>query len=317
MTTCGVDTVSVGWRPRTEDAFDELRRVGFRYGPAGGLICQERGPADERILAWPAHGLLTVEGRMGAILAKDRHNHDLVPAAGLDKIERATEAVLRSVLGFRPDQHTICEMRRYDLAGELAFDDPGDGLAMLRTLGAMCPSRARMTLERSADGQVMTAYVRTPKRGEVQQRFYDKGLEAGTHPPGHRIRLESQLRPPKHKRMAPTTLGRLDLRSHFIRRMESFMHTSDGVVAAGDRAAATELLGRVARGELSMAKAERLIGSVTVLGLHGRAVYDQRQGQRRLKALRDEGVALENHLPPDRVVPVGALLRDLVEGFNA
>jgi hypothetical protein len=64
-----------------------------------------------------------------------------------------------------------------------------------------------------------------------------------------------------------------------------------------------------------MAKAERLLGSLVVLRRHGRGIYDERQGQRRLKSLRESGVALEHELPPDRVVPVGALLRDLVEEF--
>lgn len=316
--TGGVDTVSLAWRPRTEAVFDRFRQEPHRYGPAGSLILNERGPGDERLILFPGHGVLTMEGRLGAILARDERNHDLVPSERVRACETACERVLGDVLAYRPDDHTICEVRRYDLASELRFEDGREGLAMLRTLAGMCPPGARTTIERR-DGQDMTVYVRTPKRGVVLQRFYDKGLESGSDAPGRRIRLEAQLRPPKSKRLAPETLARLDLRSHFIGRMASYVNDTNasGVVAAGSEAAVDTLVGQVARDELSMAKAERLVGSLTLLRRHGRAIYEDRQGRRRLADLRAAGVALEHELPPDRVVPVGELLRQAMEDFSS
>lgn len=125
------------------------------------------------------------------------------------------------------------------------------------------------------------------------------------------------MRPPKAKRYQPEVLASLDLRTHFIKRMESYVTGTNatGVVAAGTEAAVSEILGSVAREELSMAKAERLIGSMVVLREFGRAAYEDRQGRRRLADLRSAGVALEDELPADRLVPVGALLRKAMDEF--
>ncbi len=307
--------MSLGFRPLTEEPYERLREVGYVHGPGGGYIAHGRGPGDERVLAWPQHNLVAVEGRMGAMLSGDPADHDLVSSRRFGESERAAEDVLEAVLGYRPCGQTIVETRRYDLAGELNFERGDDGLAFLRTMGAMCPSRMRLTQERGVDGQVQTVYVRTPRAGVIQQRFYDKGVESGSHPAGQRVRIESQLRPVKAKRLSPGAVGRSDLRSDFIRRMEPYVTQNEGLVAAGSTAAADELLGRVARDELSMAKAERMLGSLVVLERHGRGIYSTQQGQRRLRALRTSGVALEHELPEDRVVPVGQLLRDLVADF--
>jgi hypothetical protein len=317
MSACGVDTISLAWRPRDDHPFDALREVGYKPGPSGAMICRERGPGDERIVAYPANGLLTMEGRMGAILNGDAEDHSLVSAKRAPDAERACERTLRELLAYEPDQHTICEVRRYDLAREISFREGADGLAFLRTLAGIHPARTRTTLEVGVDGQVQTVYVRTPKRGEVQQRHYDKGVEAGTHPPGQRVRLESQLRPAKDKRVATTTLARLDLAPHFIRRMEPYVSNTENLVAAGSTAALDELLGRVAREELTMARAERLAGSLAILRVHGRTIYTEQQGQRRLRALREAGIALETELPADRTVPVGELLRQAMKDFSA
>jgi hypothetical protein len=315
--TSGVDTLSLAWRPHTDHPFDAMREVGFTYGPSGSMICSERGPGDERIVAFPTHGVLAIEGRLGATLNRDPDDHELVPARFARDAEQAGEQLLHDVLAYRPDGQTICEVRRFDLATELRFDQGADGIAFLRTLGGMHPARTRTTLEVANDGRVETVYVRTPKRGDVLQRLYDKGVEAASNPPGERIRLESQQRPSKRERVSPGALGRLDLRSHFIRRMEPYVKNGNDLVTAGSEAAVDELLGRVARDELTLARAERLIGSLAVLRIHGRAIYDERQGRRRLQSLREAGVALEDELPPDRVVPVGQLLRDAVQEFAA
>ena len=98
------------------------------------------------------------------------------------------------------------------------------------------------------------------------------------------------------------------------------------VKICGADSAVAELAGRAVRGELSHAKAERLIGSVALLKHGGRAVYDvegasrkinDRRSSRRLHDLREAGVVLADELPADAVVPVGELLREMVERFNA
>lgn len=318
MTAAGVDTVSFAWRPSTEDVLDRFRAEPHRPGPAGSLLLDRRGPGDERLILFPAYGVLSMEGRLGAMIDRSDANHDLTPGRALPTGAGACGDVLRDTLGYEPHRlGDICEVRRYDLASELRFEDGRDGLAFLRTLGGMCPPRAKLDAWKSPDGHIETVYVRTPKRGVVLMRAYDKGIEAGTNAPGERLRVEAQLRPAKSRRMTPETLASTDLRSHFIGRMASYVNDTNGTIAAGSTAAVDHLLGKVARDELGLAKAERMIGSLVVLREHGRAIYEDRQGRRRLADLRNAGVALEHELPPDRVVPVGQLLRDAMEAFTA
>ena len=79
-----------------------------------------------------------------------------------------------------------------------------------------------------------------------------------------------------------------------------------------------ELVRQVAAGDLSIARAERLAGSIEILRRHGRAIYgDDRKSWRRLHALREAGIAATDHLPVDRVVPVGQLLADVVADWGA
>src|SRR2546425_723445 len=99
--------------------------------------------------------------------------------------------------------------------------------------------------------------------------------------------------------------------------MVSYMRTLEGLVVAGSTATVHELAGKVARGDLTAAKAERLIGSMTLLREDGRSVYAERQGQRRLADLRGAGVILDDELPAEATVPVGQLLREAVEQFAA
>ncbi len=316
MTHSGVDTLSLAFEPLTDRPFARVREVGYRHAAGGAYLCDVRGPGDERVLVWPQHGLVAVEGRMSAMLHRDESDHELAPARRLEEAETAAEEVLGHVLDYRPCGQTIVQGRRYDLAAEHTFEDGADGLAFLRTIGGMCPARMRLTHERGADGQVQTVYVRTARAGVVQQRFYDKGVESGSHPPGERIRAESQVRPVKSKRMSPGAIGRSDLRSQFIRRMEPYVKQSADIIAAGPEAAVEQLAGRAAREEITMARAERMTGSLIFLERYGRSIYGTQQGQRRLRDLRDAGIALEHELPPDRVVPVGQLLREMVEEFG-
>ncbi len=315
--TAGVDTVSYAWRPQKDDVLDAFYARPHRPGPLNSLVCADRGPGDERLLMWPARGLLAVEGRLGAVVKRDAGDHSLSPATMLAEGATTAARTIRELLGADPGEHV--EVRRYDLAAELHFDDGREGLATLRTLAGMCPARAKLKTYASNDGQVETVALITPKRGITTARFYDKGVEAKTNPPGERIRIETQLRPPKSQRQRPDVLATTDLRPHFIGRMASYVTETNatGVVAAGTEAAVDELLGQVAREELSLAKAERMLGSLVVLRRHGRAIYEDRQGRRRLHDLREHGVALEHELPPDRLVPVGELLRQAMENFAA
>jgi hypothetical protein len=208
--------------------------------------------------------------------------------------------------------------RRYDLAHEFEFSEPSEGFAFLRTLAGMCPPRRVLDTYTGADGQPQTVYVRQPRSGIVTERCYDKGRESSSHAPGLRIRYEAQRRPKKPERMTPLAFSRVDLSPDFGRSIRPYMEGGESVIAAGTEASIEHLVGAAARGEISIAKAERMIGTVAILKQYGRAVYgDDRKSRRRLQGLREAGVALDRELPADRVVPVGQLLRESMEAFRA
>ena len=209
-----------------------------------------------------------------------------------------------------------CEVRRFDLAHELEFENFRDGLSFLRTAAGLNPPR-RMTVPYIKGGTIQTVYYRLPKSGVVDARLYDKGVESGSHRAGERIRIEAQRRPAKSQRFAPEVLAAdVDLGAEFGRSIIPQL-ASEELVSAGTGAAFEHLVQQAASGEIGDAKAERLIGTLAIMQRYGRSYYSEPWKQRRrLADLRDAGIALDDVLPSDRIVPVGQLLRDAVESFR-
>jgi hypothetical protein len=316
----GVDSLSLAWRPSSQRWWDLALAERTRPTGGGGRLFERRGPGDTRIVAWPAHGVVALEGRADALLTGTseawalRPKQDLAAAedVGLEAIQR-----LAGTDAFKPRHCVDAEVRRYDLTVEWMSDTPAEGLAMLGTLGAMVPAGRKTDVWRGTDGQPQTVYFRTTKRGVVTERFYDKGVESGSHAPGLRIRGEIQRRPPKARRMRAAVLAGQDLSGDFGRSLEPYAAGNESVVVAGTDGALHHLAQKAASGELGIAKAERMIGSVALLREFGRAFYpDVQQQQRRLRDLREVGVALDVELPSEAVIPVGALLREAVERFS-
>jgi hypothetical protein len=325
LSSSGVDTVSFAFRPVGSawfEAVDGFRARPHRFGPAGALIADERGPDGGRLLCYPAFDVLAVETRLAALLALDSECHDLAPARDLVEGERYARSILGQRVGADVGR---CEVRRVDLASELRFGTSAEGLAFLRAVAGFVAPRQRATNEVAVDGSVMTHYARTAKRGVVHARIYDKGRESGSDPPGLRVRIESQNRPPKAKRYSPEVLASLDLTAMFGRTMQPYLHTEELTVAGPDGAVA-DIAALAVRGDITHARAEKLLGSIVLLKHGGRAVYDRgvssrvennKRSSRRLKALRDAGVTLSDELPSEAVVPVSALLRDAISRFEA
>lgn len=319
----GVDTVSYAFRQKDERALSAFRATAHRGGAAGALITDERGPDGGRVMSWPGHGLLVHESRLGALLAGDGDDHSLVAARELVAGATAARYAIADVIG--EDPGSAVEVRRFDLASELRFGAGPDGLAFLDSLVGICPARARVDVVRGDDHHAQTVYVKTAKRGVVLSRVYDKGRESGTDPPGERIRIESQNRPPKARRYSPEVLSQLDLSSTFGRTMTAYLD-ADEVVAAGPTAAVGQLLSLAHRGDLTFARAQSLIGAVAILQYAGRAGYhdpgvstkeNNRRSSRRLKGLRDAGITLDAELPAEALVPTSKLLRDAIAEFSA
>jgi hypothetical protein len=325
VSASGVDSVSYAFRPEGLAGFravERFRARSHRFGPAGSLIAVDRSRDGGRLMCFPATSVVAVESRLAAMLAGDDTDHSLASVAAL--VEGAAIARESLRLHFGVDPGPVAEVRRYDLASELRFHRAADGLAFLRTVGGLVPARMRATLERDVAGQVMTAAIRTAKRGLIRSRIYDKGLESGSDPPGVRVRIEDQNRPPRSKRQSPDVLASVDLTATFGRTMMPFLGTDELIVAGADGAVA-QIAARVVTGEMTSVKAERLVGSIELLKYGGRAVYDRdgdsrktndKRSSLRLRSLREAGVVLSDELPADAVVPVSALLRQAIERFS-
>ena len=323
VTESGVDTVSFAFRPQGRDWFDAVecfRAKAHRHGAAGSLIADSRPADGGRLLAFPAHGALVVESRLAAMLAGSENDHALCALDRLPVGAEVARRVLAAHLDVDPGDHV--EVRRSDLAAGLRFKAAADGIAFLRGVASMTAPRLVTTIWKAVDGVPMTVYFKTPRRGAVVARIYDKGRESGCDPPGEHVRIEVQVRPPKSQRQSPQVVATEDHRERFGRVMSSY--TGEELTVAGPDGAVAELAARAVRGELTHAKAERLIGSVALLKHGGRAVYDRadgdrkvndRRSSRRIKALRDAGISLDEALPASALIPVTGLLREAIERF--
>ncbi len=312
--TRGLDTLSLAWRGQGGSRLVSavLERPSFRQGR--GIVLADAAPSGMRVMAWPEHGLVAAEGRLGAILDGDKASYRLAPTRSLVDAEEAMRAEMRAFVGHEPDGDDDCEVRRYDLTAEQHFAAAPEGRAFLRALGGMCPPRYKVMKVEAAEG-VETVYVITPKRARKIARAYDKGVESGSHSPGERVRFEAQLRPPTAQRHRPAVLARRDLRRDFGRTLAPFLTGSELTVTT-TTGVVPQLVEQVIDGRLSVAKAERLAGSVELLRVYGRAIYgDDHKSARRLRALREAGVVLDDALPEGAQVPVSKLLRQMVDAW--
>lgn len=314
MSAGGLDTVSLAWRGQGGSQL--LSRVlaapSFRSGR--GVTLSERSPSGLRVMAWPDHGLVAAEGRLGPVLDQDSRSWRLPRAAELEHAEEGYRREIRALLGVEPEDSDP-EVRRYDLTAEREFDRPADGFAFLRAVGALCPAGYKLKKFDGPGNVPESRYVVTPRRARPVFRAYDKNRESAQGEPGLRVRLEAQLRPPKAQRRRPAVLASRDLRSDFGRTLAPFLQGSD-VTVTHSTGLVDQLAQRLARGELTAARAERLLGAALLLEKYGRAVYaSDHQSARRLRALRDAGLALDDELPREATMPVSALLREMVEEF--
>ena len=320
MSASGLDTCSIAFRPESQDWTDLLLSQPHRPAAGGGVVFLESGPGGTKLGAH-GRGLIWWEGRVDALLTDSEAGWNLRPVRDVVAARNMAAAAFDVLAGepisdYEPQPHG--EVRRFDLAHEFEFDDGRDGLAFLRTVAGMCPPRRKLDVWKGQDGQPQTVYVRQASSRVVTERLYDKGVESGSHRAGQRLRYEAQRRSPKADRYTPETLATLDLAGEYGRSLNTYLGGDDNVIAAGADATVEHLAQAAARGEVSLAKAERMIGTVALLREYGRSIYPcERQQRRRIADVRQAGIALDDELPSDRVVPVGQLLRRSMDSFRA
>jgi hypothetical protein len=320
VSASGLDTCSIAFRPASQDWIDLLLSKPHRPVAGGGVVFCDPGPGGTKLGAH-GRGVIWWEGRVDALLTDSRSGWKLRPVRDVVPARNMAAAAFDVLAGepisdYEPQPHG--EVRRFDLAHEFAFTDGRDGLAFLRTVAGMCPPRRKLDVWTGQDGQPQTVYVRQAKSRVVTERLYDKGVESGSHGPGERLRYEAQRRFAKADRYTPETLATLDLSAEYGRSLKNYLGGDETVIAAGPDATVGQLARSAVRGELSIAKAERLIGTVALLREYGRSIYPcERQQRRRIADVRQAGIALDDQLPSDHIVPVGQLLRESMDSFSA
>jgi hypothetical protein len=299
----------------------QLLTHGHRPGPAGSVVLADRLPGDGRVLAWPSHFLVAVEGRLGALRSSDADSWAL---AGRDELVPVAQQLAHGVscLVGHAVAGADAEVRRLDLAGEVTFDVGRDGLAFLGALAHHHAPRCKVVTWRGADGTPQSVYWVAEKSGQIALRAYDKGVEAGTHRPGERVRVERQHRARKRARKRPAVVASEDLTGLYAGPLRTWMEAPvmDTMPATDLAAVAAMLDDRVDRGLLSDRRAARVLWDAHRLGQRGRGVYEERTARRRVAELRRLGIGLgesyRRPAPASNVVPI-EILRELRARFAA
>lgn len=293
-----------------EDLPSHATKTGLR------LVDAKLGKSGARIFVAPRWFSVKVEGRLGAILYDNEHCHDLVGRDGLEQVGDLLRRRVGAVFGWEPDGNGA--VSRLDLTSEREFERREEGLVFIRGVAALCPPGYKRKVITAADGRMETGYVITPKRAIALTRVYDKSEQTGMGLPGERVRLEAQNRFDGRDASPPGWWAKRDLAQYFGRRWAPYLDQGKEVTVSNTTTAVDLLAQQVAREELSPAKAESIAGSLLFLERFGRAFYRSNDaGSRRLRAAREVGIAIDNELPPGATLPVGQLLREMVDSFCA
>ncbi|MGH8301722.1 MAG: hypothetical protein ACRET5_09690 [Steroidobacteraceae bacterium] len=263
--------------------------------------------------AFPGAGLVFAEGRLAAFL-RGIASHELLPAT---ELPAGCASVHDSFGVFGFDLPEAGVIRRLDLAGELLFRRAADGLAFLRAVASLdVPGTKRDAWITGT--RVETVYLRTPRRGEVRLRIYDKGVETGDDEPGRRVRIERQLR--FHGRQQPPadSLQGADLARLYHGRLAVWANATRDVVVTDLMGAQRTVVERIAEGSITPRVAERVLGTLAILDHFGPSWWEKpHTAQRRLRELRELGVVLDLDRDPGEPLPVGRLITALRDSFVA
>ena len=288
----GIDTVSYAFRPTSPEP---LR--AFSALPSRRLTRRERGDSrwatqvvnGVKIGAFPTYGLLVTEGRLSPMLSGDLEDRSLAsPASLVAGGERAREAFAH--LGVEIDERPV--MRRIDLAAELRFDDPADGLLVLRAFeDVRLPPLAQ---NRRKSPNANTETVAWESGGRIVLRLYDAGDHHGTDAPGFRLRLERQSHPRKVDQQPPESFALQDLSALFLGRLAALTLAMPTIQALPPRQAEIQIFEQARDAGLSLAKAERRLGMIRVSELGQALPLWGSKAPDRNREMRNAGILLDH-----------------------
>jgi hypothetical protein len=297
----GFDTVRVRLRDQ-DGAYDRARGSGAALQARGELRLTRGGVT---VGAYP-DGLVTVEGRLAALLHGEDDHRLLGPEALNDAPAAAAE-----LFGGDPRGAAI---GRADLASELHFGDGREGLSLLHAASRVDLPWLKSGSEGVKGQRVETVAWRTVQGRSVVLRLYDKGVETGQAEPGEWVRLERQRRYRKDRERTVAQLLAVPLAETFAGRELSSIVEAGTVVSVCDQVSAVECIRlAVARGEVSRSLAGSLVGFIH-LGAKG---VPPRTVRYWASALRRLGVAFDPNIGGRDVVPIGDYLGRFSEAWAA
>ncbi len=345
----GFDTVAMSFRPKSSAALCAIRTPI----PGGELLNDpERGMCVSDLNGYPAHvsvsasgnwsmkldfawiqgfpdsGILRVEGRAAALIARDARAVGLVRPEHLSKVEGSVLRLGWSVLGSEVFDVSRFEFRRWDLAVDLTnAAEPVLGSRTMEALAAVrLPYWGRAGVHHDRGRSDIVTGAAWPATGRRQFRVYDKGVEL-KHPrhrqlgadgkrhenpraclPGSWLRMERQIRPtnPDHF-LRRSEMESADLRSAFLGRWASLLDWPS-IMVGSPEASRLRVSDLFADGVLGPQAAKRLLGETAAAGEHldGR-LYDSHQAL--AAKLGDVGIVLAANLPASESVELSGLLR--------
>lgn len=256
---------------------------GHRVGwfPREGLVFAEGHPDPDGLCA-PARLPEALEGIYGAMadfgirLPRQRTEHRFDPK---------TPTARRQ--GF-------AGIRRLDLTADLAFDHPGEGLAVLAGIAAIPIPRVQTAIRRQVGGRAVETVAMFGRGGKQQlARWYDKGQEAGTAERGVLIRPEDQRRFKGRARPPVEAITATSARALFQGRFLPLWKATKGITVATAPEVFIRLEQLRASGELTGRQAAAL-GSYLAADQfgYGEAWFSRATAYRRRSDLREHGVVL-------------------------
>ena len=275
----GIDTARMLFR-----LWDE-RQQAAAHGWCGeqprSLVDDQTGGLGLKVGYHSAHELLWVEGR--PVQALGQRADGLLPAGAFEFAHEIVHYRLRDLF---PDARPV-GVSRLDVTATVQLEDPAQGWALLRGVGALdVPRRKPSIVLDGTASKPQTVYWLT-ETGKVRERAYDKGVQLGTDRPGTRIRLEAQTRHPKATRTGAEHWTSERIRETFEERFASMARAAAGVTVCSERALRMQLREYVNRGRLTARQAELLLGHLACesTGIDGRPTRTVRRRRAELRSL--------------------------------
>jgi hypothetical protein len=185
---------------------------------------------------------------------------------------------------------------------------PQEGQAVLAGMAALDVPSCHPVVRGKPAHSVGYVHVRGRR---ILGRAYDKGREAGIAGPWELIRLEDQYRPASGGRPRREDFHAEFVRGRFHKRFMPLYRSARGVKVTGLPVIARDVAQRIESGELATRQAERMMGSLLLLGAgapYSRSTYYKRRAE-----LRDNGYVIADDFFTPVEVDLGAVLAAALE----